>query len=65
MSDRQTVLDYAFNDWKRMVEEGLSPSEARERVFADYELLEREKEGLIVRMHPVVEKNGIRGDANG
>jgi hypothetical protein len=30
-----------------------------------YELLEREKEGLIVRMHPVVEKNGIRGDANG
>lgn len=39
---RKELVEYAFDDWKRIMKNGLSAKEARESVEADYELVEAE-----------------------
>jgi len=40
---RQDLVQYAFDDWKRLIKNGLTPKQSREAVERDYELVEAEK----------------------
>ena len=47
---RPALLDYAYDDWLRIMKNGLTAKEAREDVERDYELTEEEKAELRKRM---------------
>lgn len=36
---RQDLIEYAFDDWRRLIKNGLTPRQARIDVERDYELL--------------------------
>lgn len=40
---RTELVNYAFDDWKRLMKNGLTPKEARVAIETDYELVETEK----------------------
>lgn len=40
---RKKLIHYAFEDWKRLMQNGLTPKEARIAIETDYELVEAEK----------------------
>ena len=47
---RQNLIEYAFDDWRRLIRNGLTPRQARIDVERDYELLEIEVAELNKRM---------------
>ncbi len=53
---RPALMDYAYDDWLRIMRNGLSAREAREDVERDYELTEEEKAELSKKMLIELEK---------
>lgn len=43
---RYEVVNHAFEDWKRIMSNGLTAKQARKDIERDYELLEREQSDL-------------------
>ncbi|SDJ68931.1 hypothetical protein [Alkalibacterium thalassium] len=52
---RQDLIEYAFDDWRRLIRNGLTPRQARIDVERDYELLEIEVAELNKRMFEEME----------
>ncbi|SEL61540.1 hypothetical protein SAMN04488100_10551 [Alkalibacterium putridalgicola] len=40
---RYVLINHAFEDWKRIMSNGLTAKQAREDIERDYKLMEREK----------------------
>ena len=40
---RYVLINHAFEDWKRIMSNGLTAKQAREDIERDYEFMEREK----------------------
>lgn len=53
---RQDLIEYAFDDWRRLIRNGLTPRQARIDVERDYELLEIEVAELNKRMFDEMEE---------
>lgn len=53
---RQNLIEYAFDDWRRLIRNGLTPRQARIDVERDYELLEIEVAELNKRMFDEMEE---------
>jgi len=53
---RQDLIEYAFDDWRRLIRNGLTPRQARIAVERDYELLEIEVAELNRRMFEEMEE---------
>ena len=47
---RPALMDYAYDDWLRIMKNGLTAKEAREDIERDYELTEEEKAELSKKM---------------
>ena len=52
---RLDLIEYAFDDWRRLIRNGLTPRQARIDVERDYELLEIEVAELNKRMFEEME----------
>lgn len=55
---RYVLVNHAFEDWKRIMTNGLTAKQAREDVERDYELMEREK---FVLHEMMLEEHETRG----
>lgn len=53
---RYVLINHAFEDWKRIMSNGLTAKQAREDIERDYELVEREKIVLHTMMLEELEK---------
>lgn len=53
---RQDLIEYAFDDWRRLIRNGLTPRQARIDVERDYELLGIEVAELNNRMFDEMEE---------
>lgn len=53
---RLDLIEYAFDDWRRLIRNGLTPRQARIDVERDYELLEIEVAELNKRMFDEMEE---------
>ena len=53
---RMDLIEYAFDDWRRLIRNGLTPRQARIDVERDYELLEIEVVELNRRMFEEMEE---------
>lgn len=53
---RPELMAYAYDDWLRIMRNGLSAKEARETIERDYELTEEEKAELSKRMLDELER---------
>ena len=53
---RMDLIEYAFDDWRRLIRNGLTPRQARIDVERDYELLEIEVAELNKRMFDEMEE---------
>jgi hypothetical protein len=53
---RQDLIEYAFDDWRRLIRNGLTPRQARIDVERDYELLGIEVVELNKRMFEEMEE---------
>jgi hypothetical protein len=59
---RQDLIEYAFDDWRRLIRNGLTPRQARIDVERDYELLEIEVAELNKRMFDEMEELLEKGE---